>query len=97
MCGRYTSTTHRDKLAKLFEALVTDRERAQFYDITPQPDQYVVLHDGDGRKIALLRRRYVPAWAKHTRGHGAVLLMLPSVTALPPSPPTAGRFHSLHQ
>jgi hypothetical protein len=27
MCGRYTSTTPRDKLAKLFEALVTDRER----------------------------------------------------------------------
>jgi hypothetical protein len=26
MCGRYTSTTPRDQLGKLFEALVTDRE-----------------------------------------------------------------------
>jgi putative SOS response-associated peptidase YedK len=51
MCGRYTSTTPRDKLAKLFETLVTDRERDESYNISPTSGVYVVLDDGEARKV----------------------------------------------
>jgi putative SOS response-associated peptidase YedK len=54
MCGRYMSTTPRDELAKLFEALVTDRERDESYNVSPQLDVYVVLDDGEARKVDLL-------------------------------------------
>jgi putative SOS response-associated peptidase YedK len=64
MCGRYTSTPRRDKLAKLFEALVTDRERDESYNVSPQSDVYVVLDDGEARKVDMLRWGFVPGWAK---------------------------------
>jgi putative SOS response-associated peptidase YedK len=64
MCGRYTSTTPRDKLSKLFEALATDRERDESYNVSPQSDVYVVLDDGKARKVDLLRWGLVPGWAK---------------------------------
>jgi putative SOS response-associated peptidase YedK len=64
MCGRYTSTTPRDKLSQLFEALVTDRERDESYNVSPQSEVYVVLDDGETRKVDLLRWGFVPGWAK---------------------------------
>jgi putative SOS response-associated peptidase YedK len=64
MCGRYTSTTPRDKLSKLFEALVTDPERDESYNVSPQSDVYAVLDDGEARKVDVLRWGFVPGWAK---------------------------------
>jgi putative SOS response-associated peptidase YedK len=64
MCGRYTSTTPRDKLAKVFEALVTFRERDASYNVSPTSDVYVVLDDGEARKVDLVRLGFVPGWAK---------------------------------
>jgi putative SOS response-associated peptidase YedK len=64
MCGRYTSTTPRDQLSKLFEALVTDGERDESYNVSPQLDVFVVLDDGEARKVDLLRWGFVPSWSK---------------------------------
>lgn len=64
MCGRYTSTTPRDQLGKLFEALVTDRERDASYNVSPTSDVYVILDDGEARKVDLLRWGFVPSWSK---------------------------------
>jgi putative SOS response-associated peptidase YedK len=64
MCGRFTSTTPRDMPGQVFEALVTDRERAPSYNVSPTSDVYVVLDDGEARKVDLLRWGLVPAWAK---------------------------------
>jgi putative SOS response-associated peptidase YedK len=88
MCGRYTSTTSRDQLGQLFEALVTDRERAPSYNVTPTSDVYVVLDDGDGRKIDLLRWGFVPAWAKDLKIGGRM------INARAESVPTSGAYKS---
>jgi len=67
MCGRYTSTTPRDKLRALFEALVTDRDRGTSYNVSPQSDVYVVLDDGEACKVDVLRWGFVPRWPGTSR------------------------------
>lgn len=86
VCGRYTSTTPRDKLGKLFEALVTDRERDPSYNVSPTSDVYIVLDDGEGRKIVLLRWGFVPAWAKDLKIGGRM------INARAESVPTSGAY-----
>ena len=67
MCGRYTSTTPRDKLGKLFEALVTGRQRDSSYNVSPTSDVYVVLNDGEARRVDVLRWGFVPGWPRTSR------------------------------
>jgi putative SOS response-associated peptidase YedK len=73
VCGRYTSTTPRDQLSKLFEALVTDRECDPSFSVSPTSDVYVVLDYGEARKVDMLRWGFVPSWSKDLK-IGAALI-----------------------
>jgi putative SOS response-associated peptidase YedK len=43
---------------------VTDRERGPSYNVSPTPDVYVVLDDGEAGKVDVVRWGLVPAWSK---------------------------------
>jgi putative SOS response-associated peptidase YedK len=73
VCGRYTSTTPRDKLGVLFEALVADSERHPSYNVSPTTDVYVVLDNGGVRKVDVLRWGLVPGWAKDLKIGGRMI------------------------
>ena len=88
MCGRYTSTTPRDQLGKLFEALVTDRERDASYNVSPTSDVYVILDDGEARKVDLLRWGFVPSWSKDLKIGNRM------INARAESVPTSGAYKS---
>jgi putative SOS response-associated peptidase YedK len=55
ICGPLHVHDAPHQLSKLFEALVTDRERDESYDVSSQSDVYVVLDDGKARKLDVLR------------------------------------------
>jgi putative SOS response-associated peptidase YedK len=63
MCDLHVHDTPR-QARQAFQALITDRERDASFNITPTSDVYVVLDDGEARKIDLVHLGFVPGWAK---------------------------------
>ncbi len=66
MCGRFVATTPPDVLARYFDAEppIDADARGPRYNVAPTTDVYVVLADGDVRKVTQAHWGLVPRWAK---------------------------------
>jgi len=63
VCGRYTQTTHIEKLAKRFRAGSRGISFSPRYNLAPGQDAPVVVRE-EKNEIRLMRWGLVPAWAK---------------------------------
>ena len=65
MCGRFVSTTPPEELATYFDAVAPTEAALQTeYNVAPTSDVYVVMSDGDARRLRPLHWGLVPFWAK---------------------------------
>ncbi len=66
MCGRFVATTPTDVLARYFDAEPPEvpSDRGPRYNVAPTTDVYVVLADGDVRRVTPAHWGLVPRWAK---------------------------------
>lgn len=65
MCGRFVSTTPPEELAQYFDAQPTTEAALEpEYNVAPTTDVYVVLEDGEARRVTPLHWGLVPFWAK---------------------------------
>jgi len=71
MCGRFTSSTPPDQLAKYFgaeapreELLEESRERGGNFNVAPTQGVYTVYEDGGARRLDSFHWGLVPFWAK---------------------------------
>ncbi len=64
MCGRYSTTTPADSLARLFLTEITTDIRPR-YNVAPTQNAPVIRQCDDGRRLDLLRWGLVPSWSKN--------------------------------
>ena len=63
MCGRYTLTTSKEKLAEEFDLSGEPPEIPTSYNIAPTQNVATILGDGEERKLELMRWGLIPSWA----------------------------------
>lgn len=63
MCGRYTLTTSKGKLAEEFDLSGELPELTPSYNIAPTQDVAAILGDGEERRLELMRWGLIPSWA----------------------------------
>lgn len=79
MCGRMTTTTSADEIAKQFEAAVVAKEAAErqpSYNVAPTQDIIVVSNqsnDSDEREVRTMHWGLVPFFAKDTKGSARMI------------------------
>lgn len=65
MCGRYVSSSTPDEIAQYFDAEApTEAALEPSWNVAPTNDVYVVLADGETRRVASHHWGLVPFWAK---------------------------------
>ncbi len=66
MCGRFVSSSTADEIASYFDATPPDAETRlePSWNVAPTDDVYVVLDDGQTRRVATHHWGLVPFWAK---------------------------------
>jgi putative SOS response-associated peptidase YedK len=68
MCGRYVSASPPDQIAAYFSADVQPEQALEpNWNVAPTGDVYVVLQDGDVRRVTTRHWGLVPFWAKDVK------------------------------
>ena len=63
MCGRYTLTTPKGRLAEEFGLSGELPEIPPSYNVAPAQDVATILGDGEERRLEMMRWGLIPSWA----------------------------------
>ena len=64
MCGRFVSSSPPDEVARYFDADPPEAALEPSWNVAPTNDVYVVMEDGEARRLAPHHWGLVPIWAK---------------------------------